>query len=323
MCVLGYQPDITSYDYDAPLSEAGDYTDKYYKVKDIVNKLNRIKVRQPVLPDLVKRVAYAPINITSQLAFTDLINQSSIFESENLIPMEKLNINNKSGQSFGYVVYRKTDLFIPKNSVLKIEGRVCDTVMVLINGQLISKVLKSQKDLDGFGYWRLKPSSLNLNNEYKNATLELVVENWGRVNYGKLDQFKQHKGLWQGNVLLNDDILTKWQIIPLEFKKNWVKNLSDWKPAQFTTGPKLYKAILEIDAPKDTYIDMRDWNKGFIVVNGFVLARYCRLGPQQSAYLPAPFLKAGVNEILVFEHFVPSQNLKFVENLIFEEMLTV
>lgn len=271
----------------------------------------------------MKRVVYPSVNITKQLTIADIIKQSTIFESENVIPMESLDINNKSGQSYGYIVYRKTNINISKNSVLKIEGRVCDTIIVLINGKLKSKLLNTQKDLDEFGYWRVKDSTLDLGpDEVNKATLDLIVENWGRVNYGKLDQFKQHKGLWQGNVRLNNDVLSNWQIVPLEFKKSWIKQLDNWQETTFEVGPRLYKGLLQIEEPRDTYIDMRAWTKGFIIVNGFVLARYCKLGPQQSAYLPGTLLKKGSNEILIFEHFVSAKTINFVENLIFEEKLT-
>lgn len=84
------------------------------------------------------------------------------------------------------------------NSILKIGGRVCDVVLVLVNGVLVSKPLTQIADLNGFGFWRQKNSTLVLNSEpITDATVELLVENWGRVNFGKLGQFYQYKGLWQ------------------------------------------------------------------------------------------------------------------------------
>ncbi|KAJ8985597.1 hypothetical protein NQ317_015088 [Molorchus minor] len=258
----GYQPDISSYDYDAPLSEAGDYTDKYRKVQEIIEKHNTIKVRHPALPELIKRVAYPQIEISAEIPLKGLIEQCETFYNEKLIPMELLPMNNKSGQSYGYLVYRKMNLNIPKNSKLKLEGRVCDTVLVLINGELKSKILNSQEDLNSFGYWRLKDSTLDLGQDaYEDAVLELVVENWGRVNYGKLNQFKQHKGLWQGDVLLNETVLSNWEIVPLEFKKSWTNSLKNWRNVTDSIGPKLYKAVLTVDEPTDTYVDMRGWIK--------------------------------------------------------------
>ncbi|KAJ3664493.1 hypothetical protein Zmor_000055 [Zophobas morio] len=316
-----YRPDTTSYDYDAPLSEAGDYTDKYHKVKELVLKHNKVVTRLPELPQLSDKTAYPDVQVTEMLTLDDLIRQSTIQIDSKLVSMEFLDINNASGQSYGYVVYRHENTNIPANSVLKIEGYVCDTVTVLVNGELKSKILKTQADLDDFGYWKVKDSSLQLGTqEYKSATLDLVVENSGRNNYGKLDQFNQYKGLWQGNVLINDQVLDTWKVIPLEFKKKWTESLQNWRPASENVGPALYKATFEVDDPVDTFIDMRKWTKGFVVVNGFVLSRYMKLGPQQTAFLPGPFLKKGLNSILVFEHFVPTMVVQFSKEHIFETL---
>ncbi|RZC39773.1 beta-galactosidase-1-like protein 2 [Asbolus verrucosus] len=318
-----YQPDTTSYDYDAPLSEAGDYTDKYFKVKELIQTHNTVVTKLPKQPELVKRIAYPSVKVEEMMTLDDMIKQSEHnITSQKLLPMELLNVNNNAGQSYGYVVYKKENVTIAANSVLKIEGHVCDTVMVLIDGQLKSKILETQDDLNGFGYWRLKDSTLSLGEvAYTNATLELVVENWGRNNYGKLNQFNQHKGLWQGNVSINDAVLENWQIIPLEFKKNWTNSLQNWKKIETNLGPALYRATFQITDLVDTYIDMREWTKGFIIVNGFVLARFLRLGPQQTAYLPAPFLKKGLNTILIFEHFTPGATLKFQLKCRFNELI--
>lgn len=96
------------------------------------------------------------------------------------------------------LINRKEHINLAANSVLRIGGHVCDVVEVLVNGVLVSKPLTQQSDLNNFGFWRLKDSSLLLNSEsLMDATIELLVENWGRVNFGKLNQFYQYKGLWQ------------------------------------------------------------------------------------------------------------------------------
>lgn len=318
-----YQPDVTSYDYDAPLDEGGDYTDKYYKVKELIKKYNTVVTKLPDLPRPNIKIAYPTITIKNMLTVDDLIQQScEIFISEKPIAMESLNINNNSGQSYGYIVYRKKNISIPPNSILKIEGHVCDTVLVLLDGDLKSKIVKSKEDLNGFGYWRLKDSEIPLGEKgYLNATLDLVVENFGRVNYGKLHQFNQYKGLWQGNILLNDSIVGQWDIAPLQFQKCWTNSLINWKPIEIFSGPALYKATFETMELSDCFIDMREWQKGFVIINGFVLGRYFKLGPQQTLYLPAPFLNKGLNTILIFEHFRSAPDIKFCTNHIFEEAI--
>jgi len=308
----GFQPDTSSYDYDAPLSEAGDYTGKYYAFQSLIEQYTDVQLLHPEAPAETTKGAYPNVSITESLSLQNLIEQSIIIESETLMPMELLPINNNAGQSYGYIVYRKV-LDIPAGSTLKIGGRVCDTVMVLINGVLKSKVTESQLDLNGFGYWRLKDSTLNLGaEEYTGATLDLVVANWGRNNFGSLDQMVQYKGLWQGNVSINNDNISNWQIIPLEFKKNWINSLTGWQtPANLITGPTLYKGTFEVSESVDTFIDMSNWKQGFVAINGFVISRHFSLGPQQTAFLPAPFVKPGVNEIVIFEHFIPQNEITF------------
>lgn len=315
----GYQPDTTSYDYDAALSENGDYTDKYIRTKKLLSELNPIRTKIPQAPTELPRGSLPTLQITQQLTIDEALTQITPIQSPKLLPMEQLPINNNSGQSYGYIVYKKTNLDIPPNSTLKIAGRVCDTVMVLINGVLISKPLENNSDLDKFGYWRLKDSTLNLGNEdWKGATLELVVENWGRNNFGSLRQFNQFKGLWQGPVSINNEVLSDWEIFPLEFKKVWTNSLLGWHEPKKVNTPALYKAIFKIDEPMDTFVDMRQWTKGITIINGFVLGRHAIIGPQMTLYLPAPFLKKGDNEIIIFEHFNPARDIKFVDKPIFK-----
>lgn len=139
--------------------------------------------------------------------------------------MEDLPINNNHGQGYGYIVYQINNLTIPPKANLTIEGRVCDTLMVLIDGKLVTKPLLKGTDLRGFGYWKIKDGSMSLDSPdgLNNVTLELVVENWARNNFGLLSQLYQYKGLWQGDVLINKERLRNWNIFPLEFKSSWVK----------------------------------------------------------------------------------------------------
>lgn len=237
------------------------------------------------------------------------------------MPMELLPINNNTGQSYGYIVYRKKLLDIPADSVLRIGGRVCDSVVVLLNGNLVSKPLTRVKDLNGFGFWKVQNGNLTLGpNNYTEAVLDLVVENWGRVNFGSLEQFKQYKGLWQDGVYLNDKMIQNWEIFPLEFKKSWTEKLTGWhKPTKtWTVGPALYKTEFFANESMDTYVDMRRWCKGIVLINNFVLGRYSMIGPQQSLYLPGPFVKQGWNKIVVFEHYNPGEEIAFSDKPIFK-----
>lgn len=277
--------------------------------------------RIPPTPHATPKTVYEAAFIVNEMKFDEIINNApEKFTSATPISMELLPMNNMSGQSYGYIVYR-TFVDIPVNSTLTIEGRVCDSVVVLVNGVLMSKPLNTIRDLNNFGFWKKNNGVLKLGpKERRNATLDLLVENWGRVNFGGLEQFKQFKGLWQGDVLLNDDKLLNWEIIPLEFKRSWTRSLTNWKKNSRTKslGAFLYKAQLFIETPQDTFVDMQEWCKGIVIINDFVLGRYSRIGPQQSLYLPAPLLKKGNNTVIVFEHYYGSETIKFSNEPIFK-----
>ncbi|XP_031335067.1 beta-galactosidase-1-like protein 3 [Photinus pyralis] len=316
-----YAPQTTSYDYDAPLSERGDYTEKYHIAKRLISKYSKVQFKTPEMPKVTPTTAYTNITITEQLRFEQVAELvSEKFNYASPVAMEMLPINNGSGQSYGYIVYKKTGLDIPANSELKISGYVWDSVIVLIDGKLVSKQLTGPHDLNGFGYWRLENGKLNLGGMNRtNATLELVVENWGRNNFGFSYQFKQFKGLWQCDVYINSDVISNWEVMPLQFKRKWTNSLSGWQSPDFSiVGPSLYKATFTVDNPEDTFLDMRAWTKGIVMINGFVLGRYVTpLGPQQTLYLPAPLQNKGVNEIVVFEQFTPSSQITFSEKPIY------
>lgn len=117
---------------------------------------------------------------------------------------------------------------------------------------------------------------------------------------------------FQGEVYLNKDKISNWKIIPLEFKKDWTNNLDGWVTKSTNDGTALFHASLEITGePKDTFLDMRKWSKGLVIVNGFPLGKYLMLGPQQTLYLPGPFLRKGTNDIVIFEHFKAADEVVF------------
>lgn len=136
------------------------------------------------------------------------------------------------------------------------------------------------------------------------AVLDIIVENMGRVNYGKPHDFKQKKGLWEGPVLLDGTQLSDWQIVPLEFKTSWINQLKNWKRVDMNDlmGPVAVRFSFEAEEQVDTFLDMTAWGKGVVFVNGFNLGRYwSTMGPQKALYLPGPLLKVdSLNTVSVF-----------------------
>lgn len=318
--VSDYHSIVSSYDYLSPISEAGDYTDKYYATKELLSKYNPIKTKLPTAPIPSEKIYYASINVEKQINLNNLLQKISPSHSTNPIPMEKLPINDNSGQSYGYIVYRKTGLNLSANSVLEFEGRVCDTFMVLVNGVLVSPWVQNVKDLTNGATSHTKNPKVTITTAaVQGATLDIVVENWGRVNVGV---YKQLKGIWQGGVKLNTAYLHDWTLYPLEFKKSWTNSLTNWSSfVTNTVGPVLYKATLQITGtPKDTFAYMELWGRGIVIVNGFVLGRYAEMGPVQTLYLPAPLLKTGANNIYVFEHHKAYKQVMFSKSHIYKSI---
>ncbi|KAG5873596.1 hypothetical protein JTB14_014409 [Gonioctena quinquepunctata] len=319
-----YEPDITSYDYDAPITEYGDYNLKYLSVKMLLEKYNPIKTKLPELPVVVKPEPYPTLKIKQFIPYAKIIPQLPKMVSKVLISMENLPINNNTGQKFGYIVYRKSSVTINRSAILNIRGYIYDTVNIYVNNKLITR---NVVNLDDFGYWRKKNGSITLGSDetITNATIDLVVCNMGRNNFGFLEQFQQFKGLWQ-SVYLDDEELFDWEIFPIEFKKSWTNNLKDWTDYDFSLtsliGAGLYRSELVVDNVHDTFIDMSRWKKGIVILNSFIVGRYWKIGPQQSLYLPAPLLKSGVNEIIVFEEFSPCFELSFLEKPLFFNNMT-
>nr|AEE63027.1 unknown [Dendroctonus ponderosae] len=312
-----FTPMTTSYDYSAPLAENGDYTDKYWLAQQLLAQYNPIKTLLPAPPALQGRVAYPSLSLQGQLSLEALIGRAPAYDTPTPVSMENMDINNGSGQSYGFVVYSKAGLRLPEGAQLTIEGRVCDTVIVLVNGRRVSPLLQKAADLDQFGTWRTANSSLTLTGaELEGAQLDLVVENWGRANVGV---YRQYKGLWQGGVTINNEPVTGWTMHALEFKRAWTNGLDGWEAvAAANEAPTLYRATLQVEGgAADTYVYMEEWTKGIVVVNGFVLGRYARIGPQQSLYLPAPFLREGANDILIFELFEAADLVQFATDIVY------
>ncbi|CAH1983098.1 unnamed protein product [Acanthoscelides obtectus] len=312
-----YLPDTTSYDYDAPISENGALTPKYYAVKEAIAQRNSIKTKLPDIPEARKLVAYPSVKVTNRILISDaLLYLGKPLQSEKLLAMEQLPINNNSGQSYGYIAYRKENLDIPAGAKLTIPGYVRDTILVLVNGKLVQKPPKQLSDINGFGFWIQKDSSIVLSDkDLKNATVDLIVENFGRNTLGVFVL----KGL-MGDVFLNSQALNNWTIIPMEFASSWIPyQVHQQEFVDTSTNSAIHKFKIHIQGdPQDTYLDMREWSKGIVTVNGFVLGRYFFLGPQQALYLPAPLLRNGDNDIVVFEHFKAPEMLKFIDRAVYE-----
>lgn len=278
-----YQPTITSYDYCAPLSEAGDLTPTFYKLKEMFSSLENAAKVDYTVENLPKK-AYGSLKLTCRAElFDNVANLSQPICAPQPKTMEQV------GQDFGYILY-STTLRGPFTNLKLNMGKVHDRALVFLDGEF--KGMEERTHHKDEIVLSLKAG--------ETAKLDILVENMGRINYG--EKLFDRKGILEG-VRLGAQFHFGWGIWPLT-----MDNLAQlkWQPNDVTgvkNTPVFLKGVLEIDEkPCDTFVKLDGFTKGFVVVNGFNIGRYYNpAGPQKTLYIPAPLLKQGKNEIVVFE----------------------
>ena len=274
-----YQPTVNSYDDDAPLNEYGKPTEKYYKMQAVLRE--RGFAADSALPASQSPAAYGIAALTQT---ADLMEQLNVLSEERLFvtpqPMEKLD------QGYGFICY-KTIIKGPKEKeTLHVNAR--DRAYVFLNGKYLGLIYRNDKK-----------SKIAFEVPKEGAELTILVENMGRTNYGPA--LWDRKGI-VGGVRLGQQYLYHWRhyTLPLDNAEN-AQFTSDEKK-KFPKRPQLLKGSLIIDgAPRDTFVKLNGFRKGVIIINGKVLSRYWEIGPQKTAYLPAPFLREGENSVIVLE----------------------
>jgi beta-galactosidase len=271
-----YRPTVTSYDYDAPLDEAGDPTAKYTAFRDIIAKYAPVP-GEPVPPPGPK-LALSGVRLTESaplLSCAETLGEA--VESERPLTMEQL------GQDFGFVLY-ETALPHAGPALLEID-QVRDRAQVFLDGQPVGVLERESHE-----------HALAFTVPRDGARFTLLVENQGRVNYGQ--GIHDRKGL-PGRVLLDGTDLTGWTCRPLPLTS---LDAVPFAPTTATpTGPVLHRGTFELAATADTFLHLDGWTKGNAWINGFALGRYWSRGPQRSLYVPAPVLREGTNDIVLLE----------------------
>ena len=270
-----YQPDITSYDYDAPINEQGRPTPKYFMLRTLLQQYVSYPI--PAVPAPVAGISIAPVKMT---AFTTIWKElPPAVHAVQPLPMETFN------QNQGLILYRTT-LWGHKSGRLTIT-EPHDYALVFLNGKFIDTVYR-----DG-GKWTVElPKS-----DVQNPVLEILVEGMGHINFAQY--MIDRKGITD-RVTLNGMTLMNWDIFLLPMDEKFVGALKPKYPEGFHDGI-FFKGQFELEAAGDTYFDMQHYSKGILYVNGHCLGRYWNIGPQQRLYCPASWLKKGSNELLVFD----------------------
>ena len=269
-----FAPDVTSYDYDALLTEAGDTTPKYFAVRKVIEKY--VDYELPAVPENRPKKAYGKVTLNEKTGFfNNLSNLSAPVHSEVPKCMEKY------GTGYGYIAYQTSLDRDYTDAVLSIES-LGDRAQVYINTTLAG-ILYINENLS------IKVSAKS------GDTLTILCENMGRANFGS--KMMRKKGI-AGRCLIDDKIHFNWNVYALP-----MDNLEklDFAKTEFSENTAFYRGCLDIDKVCDTFLKVDNFQKGFVTINGFNLGRYWEIGPQKTLYVPASILKQGQNEIIVFE----------------------
>lgn len=264
-----YMPDPTSYDYDAPLSEAGDMTQKWADIRDVIKEF-RSDIPEYEVSNSTKR-SYGQITFTQGVSLWDALDEiatNSVSGTTDPVNMEMFDI------PYGFAVYR-TQTTAGKLNMPEVHDRA----YVYVNRQRAGIVQHT------------KETKVNIGE----GTLEILVENQGRLNYGTA--FVEYKGLPSG-AKLDGTKLKGWENIGFDLKKIGNVTFTDEIP---TGVPAFYKGTFYVDEVADTFLNPSGWIKGVAIVNGYNIGRYWTIGPQLTLYVPAALLKQGENELIIFE----------------------
>ncbi|XP_029678912.1 beta-galactosidase [Formica exsecta] len=287
-----YSPQITSYDYDAPLTEAGDPTDKYFAIRDVIGQY--LPLPNMSLPTVSPKGNYGPVLLEP---IQKLFDSRSSFVVSLAIgnrpkTFEHLSVNQ------GFVLY-ETDLPPPVFDPVILRAIAKDRALVYVDGRLSGILSRIDKIY-----------TIPLENPY-GRRLSLLVENQGRLNFG--NEIHDFKGI--SNVTISGTPLTNWTMTGYAISD--VSSLRDVitidiDSGSLNNGPVFLRGRFTITGqPLDTFLDTTGWGKGVAFVNGHNLGRYWPLvGPQITLYVPAPYLRTGENELILLELEYVSQARK-------------
>ncbi|MDN4648486.1 glycoside hydrolase family 35 protein [Curtobacterium sp. PsM8] len=313
-----YRPIATSYDYDAPLDEAGRPTEKFHAFRDVIARYAPV----PELPASMQPggsgrlasgaglasssadglearptpAADVAVRLDHVLPLVDLLPTMTSWTTHETPPTF-----DQLGAASGFVLYR-TEVDLPTGGVLTVAEEVRDRVLVRVDGRTVGVLEREHHDRA----IALPPVT---------GLLELLVEDQGRVDYGP--RIGEPKGLI-GAVRIGDDLLSRWTVSPLALDPvpaaaldalrtapvASVSAVSTVSTGETLAGPVFAMGSFELPergADLDRYLALDGFRKGVAWVNGFCLGRYWSRGPQRTLAVPGPVLRAGRNEVVVFE----------------------
>jgi len=273
----GYEPDLTSYDYDAPIDEQGRATPKYMALRKLIGSYLPKKVKLPPVPEPVR---------VMRLPETELVPFTSVWDN---MPVPVRSVQPKPfeafGQDYGFMLY-STKLVGHKSGKLTVID-IRDYATVFLDGKYIGTLDR-----------RLGINSIDLpstGSEF--PVLEIFTEAMGRINFASA--MIDRKGITD-RVILNGMTLMNWEVRGFPMEDGYTGTLKA-SGSEHSKPGVFFRGIMTLEETADTFIDMTNFVKGFVWVNGHNLGRYWEIGPQTRLYCPASWLKQGENEIIVFD----------------------
>lgn len=290
----GYSPDVTSYDYDAPISESGQPTEKYWLLRETLKKYLADTDTLPGLPQLVKPISISEFQLSEVAPLWDNLPPSS--HHKDLKTFEDLDMG------FGTALYSTTLPATQDGTILRVT-EPHDFAQIFVAGEKIGVLDR-----------RLGQTDLEIGSVAEGTRLDILVEATGRINFGRA--IKDFKGISQDVTLVspdnkNETEVKDWDIAlfpdELSFYKglNFVENKTQSKnEGRFPAG--VYRGTFQLDSVSDSFLNFESWGKGLVYVNGKGIGRIWEEGPQQTLYVPGPWLREGENEIVVFDILGPT-----------------
>ena len=273
----GYEPDVTSYDYDAPIDEQGKPTGKYMALRRLIGSYLPKGKKLPPVPEPIPSYEIPSIGL-SQF--------SSVWDN---LPQPVNSVQPKSfeayNQDYGFVLYT-TELIGHKKGKLTVTD-LHDYATVFLNGEYIGSLDRRE----GINSIDIPESKVD------KPVLEILVEAMGRINFAQY--LIDRKGITD-RVTLNGMTLMNWKVYNLPMDDKFIYSL---RSSNRNPGKKgiIFKGNFFLASAGDTFLDVSNFKKGVAWVNGHNLGRYWEIGPQKRLYCPASFLRQGSNEMMVFD----------------------
>ena len=285
----GYEPDVTSYDYDAPIDEQGNPTPKYMALRDLIATYLPKGEKLPPIPDPLTAIEIP--GISTQI-FT------SVWDN---LPTPLNSVQPKTfeayGQDYGFILYR-TELVGHKKGKLTVTD-IHDYATVFLNGQYIGSLDRRE----GINSIDIPESDVDF------PVLEILAEGMGRINFGQ--NLIDRKGITD-RVTLNGMTLMNWKIYNLPMDKKFIYDLRS--SGKILNKPGIFfKGNFSLISTGDTFFDVSNYTKGIVWVNGHNLGRYWDIGPQKRLFCPASWLRRGLNEIIIFD--LQQTDAKFIASM--------